>query len=541
MYNEHFGFSEAPFNVTPDSRFFFLNSCYEEAFATVSYGIDARKGFIVVTGEAGTGKTTVLKRLINSVDSHVHCVCVFDPHITINQLLRGMLGDLGLTPAGKDRLPMMAQLYDYLIEQLEKGDVVALLVDEAQSVSIAMLEELRLLSNLETDTEKLIQIILVGQPELVQKLDCPELVQLKQRVALRCRIRPLEAPEVGSYIDSRLKTIHYPGRDLFDGACVERIALYSKGIPRLINVICDNALLIACAAGRRWVSPDDIIEAATELHLVEQEEIRVAAKTPFAAPQQPAAAAKPPPSVWDTGAKPGEPPPPVWEKTPRPRDLAPQFEPLVLDMGAVSRRSRRRSFSGVLVWFLMAGTLLFFAVQQKSLALPRLRAYLENWTGVGAEDTHPAQALTPDPGDIAPAPMPELEKPAPLTETLNEDDDADVVSKRAEASPPAPVEKSVEAPAKPSSEVAVNKRIMIKPRTPVHASREPAVSDERLEIEIYKAIHDRAIYGVQVSWVNDGTVSLEGRVASRRQKLAAVRATLSVPGVKGVRDRIVID
>lgn len=533
MYNEHFGFSEAPFNVTPDSRFFFVNSCYEEAFATVRYGIDARKGFIVVTGEAGTGKTTVLKRLLNSLETHVHSACVFDPHLSFLELLRGMLCDFGVTPVADDRLSMMVQLYDFLIEQLEKGHIVSLMVDEAQSVSITMLEELRLLSNMETDTEKLIQIILVGQPGLVEKLDRPELVQLKQRVALRCRIRPLEENDVGLYIDSRLKTINYPRRDLFDSECVKRVARYSKGIPRLINVICDNALLIACAAGRRWVSVNDIVQAAQELQLADAPEEPVAAKV---SPEpQPASA---------EGFR------PVWERTPSAIDTAPQFEPLVIDTGfpsshADSRRATHTWNYGGMALFLMAGTLLFFAVQQKSLPLPSLSSYVEHWTGFGRADesARPAPTPPPKPTDISPEPVPPLaiaKEPAPVSERLNDDVDSNPVTGNTGAAAPVS-DRKAETPAKPSSEAVANKRAIIKSRTPAHSSSDAAVSDQRLEVEIYKAIHDRAILGVQVSWVNDGMVYLEGRVASPRQKLAAVRAALSVPGVKEVRDRIVID
>jgi general secretion pathway protein A len=525
MYNEHFGFSEPPFNVTPDSRFFFVNSCYEEAFATVRYGIDARKGFIVVTGEAGTGKTTVLKRLINSLETHVHSACVFDPHLSFLELLRGLLRDLGMTPvADDDRLSMMMQLYDFLIEQLEKGHIVTLMVDEAQSMSVTMLEELRLLSNLETDTEKLIQIILVGQLGLVEKLDRPELVQLKQRVALRCQIRPLEENDVGLYIDSRLKTIRYPRRDLFDRECVKRIAHYSKGIPRLINVICDNALLIACVAGRRWVSVNDIVEAAQELQLVDISEGPVAADVGSA--------------THTTGAEEFR---PVWERPPSAIDTAPQFEPSLMDMGYRSSHFRKRraahtrNYAGMLVLSVLTGMLLFFAVQQKLLPLPALSAYFEHWTAFGRANgnARPVQALTPDPTDVSP-------EPTPLTESLNDNADSNVVAGRDGSAAPRN-DRKAETPGKSSAEVAANKRAIMKSPTPVRPSGDAAVPDQRLELEIYKAIHARAILGVQVSRIDDGMVYLEGRVASPRQKLAAVRATLSVPGVKEVRNRIVID
>src|SRR5262249_17494985 len=146
---------------------------------------------------------------------------------------------------GVDRLTLMAQFYDYLVRQFETGQIVSLMIDEAQNLTEEMLEELRLLSNLETDREKLIQIIFVGQPEFEEKLDQPQLLQLKQRVVLRCRLRPLEAHEIGSYINSRLKTVHCERQDLFDSESIKRIAHYSRGIPRLVNIICDNAMLVA--------------------------------------------------------------------------------------------------------------------------------------------------------------------------------------------------------------------------------------------------------------------------------------------------------
>ena len=211
MYGKHFGLAELPFSVTPDPRFSYTNSLYREAFASLRYGIESRKGFIVITGEAGTGKTTLLRRFMRTVESAVHTAFIFNTHLDFTELLRFALNELGVATSALDRLTLMAQLNDYLIAQLHKDHIVSLLVDEAQDLSDEMLEELRLLSNLETDRAKLIQIVLMGQPELERKLDQPELRQLKQRVAVRCRLAPLKGDEVAPYINSRLHTVGYKG------------------------------------------------------------------------------------------------------------------------------------------------------------------------------------------------------------------------------------------------------------------------------------------------------------------------------------------
>jgi type II secretory pathway predicted ATPase ExeA len=274
MYSKHFGLVELPFSVTPDPRFSYTNALYREAFASLRYGIESRKGFIVITGEAGTGKTTLLRRLMRTVEATVHTAFIFNTHLSFTELLRLVLNELGVASSAQDRLTLMAHLNDYLIEQLHKGHIVSLLVDEAQDLSDAMLEELRLLSNLETDKAKLIQIVLMGQPELERKLDQPELRQLKQRIAVRCRLTPLRSDEVASYINSRLQTVGYQGKELFDLGSIQKIALYSKGIPRLINVICDNALLIAYATSQSKSSAKIIDEVARDLRLVERSQVK---------------------------------------------------------------------------------------------------------------------------------------------------------------------------------------------------------------------------------------------------------------------------
>jgi general secretion pathway protein A len=267
MYNSYFGFSVPPFSVTPDPNFFYTNPVYQEAYANLRYGIESKKGFIVITGEVGTGKTTLLRKLMHNLEGTVHTVFVFNTYLDFTELLQVILYDLGLAPKEPNKVTMHQELNDYLIAQLKQGHIVSVLVDEAQNLSDEALEGLRLLSNLETDQEKLVQIVLMGQPELQARLDRPGLRQLKQRVALQCRLVPLKDQEVSPYVDFRLRAAGYKGKNLFQPDAFRQIALYSNGIPRLVNVICDNALLCAYARSLKIVSADIIKEVARDLRL----------------------------------------------------------------------------------------------------------------------------------------------------------------------------------------------------------------------------------------------------------------------------------
>ena len=280
MYNSYFGFLESPFSVTPDPRFFYTNSFYQEAYATLRYGIEAKKGFIVITGEVGTGKTTLLRKLLRSLENTVHSVFIFNTDLSFPELLRLTLHDLGLAPKDASKVTMLQQLNDYLIKQLKQGHTVAALIDEAQNLSDDALENLRLLSNLETDQEKLLQIVLMGQPELQAKLDQPKLRQLKQRVALQCRLAPLKDEEVGPYIHFRLRAVGYEDKELFHPDAIQQIAFYSKGIPRLMNIICDNTLLNVYARSQKVVSADVIEEVVHDLRIESEVQVTKAEPAP---------------------------------------------------------------------------------------------------------------------------------------------------------------------------------------------------------------------------------------------------------------------
>jgi general secretion pathway protein A len=280
MYNSYFGFIESPFRVTPDPRFFYTNPIYQEAYANLRYGIEAKKGFIVMTGEVGTGKTTLLRKLMRNLEGTISSVFVFNTYLSFPELLQLILHDLGLAPKEPNKIAMLQELNDYLIEELKQRRIVAVLIDEAQSLSDESLEGLRLLSNLETDQEKLLQIVLIGQPELEAKLDQPQLRQLKQRVALQGRLAPLKNEEVGPYIEFRLRAAGYEGKDLFHSDAVQQIGFYSKGIPRVINTICDNALLNAYARSQKTVSAGVIAEVARDLRLEPEGKVSETKTTP---------------------------------------------------------------------------------------------------------------------------------------------------------------------------------------------------------------------------------------------------------------------
>ena len=266
----HFGFQETPFGVTPDPRFFYNHPLYAEGLAVLVHGIESKKGFMLVTGEVGTGKTILLRKLMRHLEERVQFVFVSNSHLTSYGLTELVVQSLGLGNKEKNRLDMIQDLNNYLIGELSSGRTVALLIDEAQKLSDDALEGLCDLSNLETDEEKLLQIVLVGQPEVANKLTKSSLRRIRQRIAVHHRVHALQTPnEVDQYIRHRLRIVGYDGPEIFAKEAVEAVWHYSGGTPRLINILCDNALAMAGLSGKKKVSPYLIMKAAGGL-LLEQ-------------------------------------------------------------------------------------------------------------------------------------------------------------------------------------------------------------------------------------------------------------------------------
>ena len=268
MYLEFYGLSEKPFTQTPDPRFLYWNDGYRETLASLRYGILERKGFIAMVGEAGTGKTTLLRKLLDDLGDEVVSVFLFNPNATFEEILEYTLSELGISsPAGK-KLAMLQQLNEFLLAAFSEGRNTILLIDEAQDLDIEVLESLRLLSNLETAQDKILQIVLSGQPELADRLADPSIRQLKQRIAVRCRLDPLTREELPEFIEARL-AIAGGAPSLFLPESLDAIWQYSSGIPRLINTVCDNALLVGYALGRKTIDREVLREVIADLEKID--------------------------------------------------------------------------------------------------------------------------------------------------------------------------------------------------------------------------------------------------------------------------------
>lgn len=533
MYEEYFGFNTRPFSITPDPRFFYDTPSCREAFAAARYGIEARKGLIVITGEAGLGKTRLVKDFMQRAEVTIRTAFITNPRLTATEFLPFVLNELRIAPSAQDRGALALQLKEYLFEQFKKHHRVALLVDEAQQLSNDLFEELRLLSNLETNEEKLIQILLLGQPELEERLDQPELGQLKQRVTIHCRLVPLTDREVYPYILSRLKTAGYEGKALFDPKAVEKITLYSKGIPRSINVICDNALLNGFACSKKKISAEIVEETALDLQLTPhppKTELSATAPAESQGKRRTIKEARPSASVLQM-------------------PLA-EFEDFPMTGG--KRRipiHRQRSLASLATGFVIGvvaalgvGAIVYSQSNRNYLLETAARIWDEtNWretlkTGavmLGALHLDPskepkdAQPLASENPSISTQP-PEASGPAAnAMPSLSASDTGAFLS--------ADVPDRTEA----KRSLKGDKKDESKTKTAATTASQKSASD-RLEFDIYRAIAKRAIRGVEVSVV-DGTAFLRGRVDTENQKIAAAKAASSVPGVKYIRDQIIVN
>ena len=266
MYLEFYGLRELPFNITPDPRFLFFSNKHQEAYNHLLYGIRERKGFIELTGEVGTGKTTICRKLLEDLGPNYRTALILNPCLSGTQLLRAVAMELGVPLRRHERLTILQALNEFVLEQVNRHNDVVVIVDEAQDLSNELLEQLRLLSNLETHNQKLMQIALVGQPELRDKLARPELRPLRQRIAVRYHLSPLNLVETLHYIDRRLGLVAANNNSpRFNKGAVHLVHKYSGGIPRLINVVCDKTLLAGFVAQTQLMTESLVKTAIDEL------------------------------------------------------------------------------------------------------------------------------------------------------------------------------------------------------------------------------------------------------------------------------------
>lgn len=271
MYTKYYGFNEKPFTLTPNPRFIYLSKHHKEAFAHLLYGINNHYGFIELVGEVGTGKTTVLRTLLSQLNEETYrSALIFNPCLTGVELLRSINHEFGLNSKSEYANELLEELNRFLLKENARGITVVLVIDEAQNLSPDILEQLRLISNLETEDDKLIQIVLAGQPELSLLLDLPELRQLNQRIAVRYRLRSMSMDETRTYIRHRMVVAGETGGVSFSRAALKIIHLYTRGLPRLINNLCDRALLIGYGDEQRRISAGIIIRGIREMLSVRQ-------------------------------------------------------------------------------------------------------------------------------------------------------------------------------------------------------------------------------------------------------------------------------
>jgi general secretion pathway protein A len=266
MYLEFYGLRELPFNITPDPRFLYFSEHHRAAYDSLMFGISNRRGFIELTGEVGCGKTTLCRAVLANLGDDVETAFILNPSLSETQLIRAILNDFGLVPHGRDRLSYIETLNEFLLERAARGINVALLIDEAQNLSTDVMEQVRLLSNLETDQHKLLQIVLCGQPELRQRLARPDLRQLRQRITIRYSLPALTELETTRYISHRLHVAGGSNESIsFAERAIHAVHRYAHGCPRLINAVCDHALLVSFTERNHRIDARHIRQAIQQL------------------------------------------------------------------------------------------------------------------------------------------------------------------------------------------------------------------------------------------------------------------------------------
>lgn len=265
MYTAFYGLRERPFRLSPNPRYLYLSDSHREALAHLLYGVEQGEGFIAITGEVGTGKTTVCRALIERLGSATDVAFLFNPSRSAMELLQSIGEELGLEVDGLTRRELHAQLNQFLLERKAAGRRVLLIIDEAQNLTHSTLEQVRLLSNLETSSEKLIQILLLGQPELDAKLDSHQLRQLRQRISVRWMLEPLSPRDTRGYVQRRLQVAAGASREVFSAGALRQVQRYTNGTPRLINILCDRAMLLGYAEREQTITARTVKEAAREI------------------------------------------------------------------------------------------------------------------------------------------------------------------------------------------------------------------------------------------------------------------------------------
>jgi len=266
MYKSYYGFNEMPFNITPDPKFLYLSPTHQEALHHLKFGVEQHKGFIVIVGEVGCGKTTLCRRFLNELDpARFDTALILNPRINENQMLRAILHELGEETTADNPHDLVLQMNKALLDRITAGRDIVLIIDEAQNLSFEVLEQIRLLSNLETDEQKLLQIVLIGQPELKTVLRRPELRQLRQRILVHCELTPLDPYELAHYVNHRMATAGWNGRPVFTASAMRKIHGFSKGIPRVVNNLCDKSLLSAYIRESDEINYWDVRRAVIDL------------------------------------------------------------------------------------------------------------------------------------------------------------------------------------------------------------------------------------------------------------------------------------